>query len=270
MKTAWFNKPELKATAMRQLRHHRSLDEITQGIYFKEGRGCHLGCLTHRNNNTQQAAERMFGIPERVAYWLDAVFEGLPEDMCAAWVIDGTNAIPVGADLSLAHHELAYWLLGPESPSAQGNAHKAVSAEVETVRQLHKRASAGNLVTDSEWSAAESAAQSAELAAAESAEWSAWSAAWSARSAARSARSAAWSAAESAAESAESAAELAAESARLAELAAELAEQSAAESAEQSAAEQSAWSAESAARYNAWEQIAEKSIEIFNAAPVRG
>ena len=63
---------------------------------------------------------------------------------------------------------------------------------IERVRWLHQEAIT-RVVTDDEWSAAESAARSAAWSAAESAAWSAArSAAWSA------ARSAAWSAAESA------------------------------------------------------------------------
>ena len=102
MKTAWYGEPELKAEVMRRLHEDQELDRIAQAIYWEDGRGCHLGCLTRRNEGAHAATERMFAIPERIAYWLETVFEGLPTSDAPQWVIDSTDAIPVGADLSLA------------------------------------------------------------------------------------------------------------------------------------------------------------------------
>ena len=240
---AWYGDPKLKSAAMDRLREHQRLDQFRQGLYFEEGKGCHLGCLTHASRSSHEATERMFGIEQRIAYWLETVFEGLPPGDAAEWVIESTEAIPVGADMSRCHHHLAVWLLGPDSPSSAGNQHHTVRAAVEGMRRLHMMAARGETVTDAQWqeaisaaTAAESAALTAALTAAgRSAEWSAWSPA----------AAAAWSA----------------ESARLAESAAE----SAALTAE-------AWS--SAARLaesarSAWKQIAFKSMEIFRDAPVR-
>lgn len=175
MATAFFGEPKLKEAVMTRLEQHRRLDQFVQGIYFEAGRGCHLGCLTHSNDSSQKATERLFGIPERVAYWLEAVFEGLPSARCAWWAIEGTRAIPVGADLSLAHHRLAEWLLGDSGLLTIIDCNRAA---IEQCRELHRRAALGEAVTREEWSAAWSAARSA-----------AWSAAWSA---AESAESAAW------------------------------------------------------------------------------
>ncbi len=218
---AWYGSKELKALAMKRLREHRDADEFLQGVYFSDyGRGCHLGCLTHSGDDSHAQTERLFGIELQVAYWLESVFEALPADKAGQWVIDSTVAIPVGADLSRCHHHLAYWLLGPDSPSGEGNAHKSVATAVAEMRDLHGLAAAGQPVSDGQWSAALAAA-------ARSASESAWSAA----------RSSAWSAAESAWSAA-----------------------AAARSAARSSA--AVWS-------SAWESIAEKSIEIFSAAPVR-
>ena len=229
---AWYGEQRLKDAALARLAEHRRLDQLTQGTYFKDGRGCHLGCLTHANEGSHSATERLFAIPERIAYWLEAVFEGLSSDQCAAWVIESTAAIPVGADLSLCHHHLAHWLLGTDSPSAAGNEHELVREAVVRVRDLHRRAAAGELIDDEQWPAARSAAESAARPAARSAAESAarYAAESAARSAATSAAWSAWSAAESAA--------------------------------------WSAWSARSAARSAAWSEIAARSIEIFAAAPI--
>lgn len=166
---AWYGEQKLKDAALARLREHRRLDHLAQGVYFQDGRGCHLGCLTHTDSGAHEATERMFGLPQRVAYWLESVFEGLPSDRCAWWVITSTEAIPVGADLSLCHHELAAWLLGPESPSAAGSQHDLVRAAIEGMRRLHERAAAGEAITGEQWSAALSAAWSAARSAAESA-----------------------------------------------------------------------------------------------------
>ena len=145
--SAFFGEEKLKSAVMDRLREDRRLDRLAQGVYFEDGKGCHLGCLTRCNENSHEATERMFNIPIRVAYWLEAVFEGLPKEQAEWWVIEGTGAIPVGADLSLAHHKLAYWLLGPDSPSANGNAHKTVAEEVKAVRDLHRTALVATVTT---------------------------------------------------------------------------------------------------------------------------
>ena len=165
---AWYGEQKLKDAAMNRLREHRRLDQLAQGFYFRndEFRGCHLGCLTHRNEDSHEAAERMFAIPKRVGYWLEIVFENLPKDKCADWVIESTEAIPVGADLSMCHNHFLYWLLGPDSPSADGNDHPIVRDSVSQVRELHRLILSGESVTQEKWSAARSAAESAESAAA--------------------------------------------------------------------------------------------------------
>ena len=241
---------------MTRLQEHKRLDQIVNGLgyyYNQEGnhKGCHLGCLTHFDDDSHEATERMFGIPERIARLLEAVFEGLDSDKCVNWVIESTEAISVGADLSLAHHHLAAWLLGSESPSALGNKNKLVAAPVKDVLALHQRMIDGDSVGAAEWEAADSAADSAAYSAAraaDSADSAAYSAAYSADSAAYSAARAAYSAAR-AAYSADSAAYSAARAAY-------------------SAAYSAADSADSAARA-AWDSIAKKSIEIFKSMPVR-
>ena len=231
--SAFFNEPKLKQAVMDRLREDRRLDRLAQGVYFEDGKGCHLGCLTRCNENSHEAVERMFNIPVRIAYWLEAVFENLPEDQCEWWVIEGTNAIPVGADLSKAHHELGYWMLGPDSPSAKGNQNKAVAKSISKIRTLHRQSADGATITKEQWSAAYLAADSVSLLEADSA------ACLAARSAANSVCSAAESTADSAAESAHSAVDSAAGSVSM----------------------ESAWS-------NAWKEIADKSIEIFQSCPL--
>ena len=227
---AWHGEPELKASVLGQLKNHRNLDEIVQGSYWEGGRGCCLGCLTHVDADVHETTQRLFGIPLKVCYWMEAVFEGLDKGQCAEWVIDSAESIAVGADMTKAHHSLGYWILGSDLLTITDVNREAIAK----VRRLHELSFSGTEVTTEQWSAAMMAAESA---------------AWSAR---------AWL---SAAESAESESASAARSA-----------ESAAESAEWSA-RSAARSAESAARLSAesaWDLIAAKSLDIFQACPIAG
>jgi len=156
--SAFFNSTELKNFVIEQLNNHKKLDQIRQGVYFVEGKGCHLGCLTHCNEHSQQAADYMFNIPIKVAYLIESVFEGLEAGQAEEWVTNSIQAIPVGADLSLVHHKLAYWLLGPDSPASEGLRHDLVKSAIEEVRRLHGLAASGQEV---DFTVAESAARSA-------------------------------------------------------------------------------------------------------------
>ncbi|MGD9724670.1 MAG: hypothetical protein AB7U76_25825 [Pirellulales bacterium] len=217
----------MKVAVLERAREHRRLDQIAQKLYWDGSRGCWLGCVTHDAKTPHESAERLFGIEQRIGYWVEAVFEGLPKDRCAAWVLESIEALPVGADLSLCHHHFGVWLLSSEAgllTFTDGN-----RAAIEGVCRLHQRVLAGDPPAASEWSAAESAAESAARSAA-------------ARS------SAAWSAAESAAWSAWSSA-------------------ASASAARSSAASASAARSAAARSSAAWVKIAEKSLEIFRAAP---
>ena len=156
---AFHNEPSLKASVMERLREHRRLDQIAQGFYFDgKNRGCHLGCLTHTNEGTHVTAERLFGIEQRIGYWLEAVFEGLPASDCAEWVIASTEVIPVGADMSKCHHHFAAWLFSESNLLTITDINREAIA---SVRRLHCRAAQGSTVSNEEWSAARSAAESA-------------------------------------------------------------------------------------------------------------
>lgn len=161
MHTAFYGSQELKDLTLAQVRRHREADEIIQGQYFVNGKGCHLGCLTHSNRGNHSELDELLAIPEQVGIWMEAIFEALPEADCAQWVEDSTQAIAAGADLSRCHHVLTAWLLGDGSPLAAGNQHELVASAVIWVRVLHQRAASGRLVGFRDWRAAHLSAQSA-------------------------------------------------------------------------------------------------------------
>lgn len=155
---AWHGEQQLKDKALERLREHRRLDRIAQGKYWTDGRGCLLGCLTHREHKVHESAERLFGIAQRIGYWLEWVFEGLCPEDCEWWVIASAEAIPAGADLSQCHNHLCLWLLRESGLLTITDANRGA---INHVARLHERVLAGEYVSLRHWSLARCKADSA-------------------------------------------------------------------------------------------------------------
>ena len=264
---AYHNDETIKVAIIAELRDHAANDRLVKRYFWKNGKGCAVGCTIKSGNHVEY--ETRFGIPQVLARLEDRIFEGLPNDVAMAWPVRFMSAIKPGYDLSLVGWKFQHWLLTDEKVNPGIN-HPLVKDAVAGVASLIAKLANGEKVD------AESAAM-AERSAARSAAWSAASAA-SAESAESAARSAAWSAASAA--SAASAERSAARSAESAESAAS-AERSAAWSAESAASAEraasaamaesagSAASAESAARSAAsaaYVMMADKLIELLEVA----
>jgi len=257
---AYHGDPAIKAKYLDRVRAHAAADALTQGVGWKNGKGCAIGCTLEAYDHSRYPIE--LGLPEWLARLEDAIFEGLSHAEAMTWPESFLEAIHPGADLEPVRHKLALRridrLIALQNSSAgkHGEAIDAVIAQtvaaLQQVRRCHEaevggdvcdvsaRSAAASAAESAAWSAARSAAASAASSASESA-WSAWSAARSAaESAAWSASASAWSAAWSASESAWSAAR-------------------SAWSAAWSASE-SAWSA---ARSAAWRQEASDLLEML-------
>ena len=225
---AYYNDPKIKNDILSQLADHASADQIVKGQYWKNGKGCAVGCTIHSGNHMDY--EDRFGIPVMLARLEDRIFEGLPNEAAMKWPTRFMSAIEPGADLSLVGWKFQYWLLTDEEVNPGIN-HPLVKDSIKqcadvlipltkgqpvdqkAANAMNAERSAARSAASAAWSAAESAESAAESAesAAESAEsaarsaGSAASAARSAGSAARSAESAAWSTARSAMNAARSA-----------------------------------------------------------------
>lgn len=131
--------------------------------------------------------ERFWGIPHGLGAVLDAMFEALPADECAAFAVAATRAIPVGADLGLV---VDRWLLdiladserGVVRHTAEGSAQRAA---VDAVAALYRRRLSGDEPAQAEWRTARRAADAAAYAAADAARAAAADAAAYAYAAAR-------------------------------------------------------------------------------------
>jgi hypothetical protein len=54
-----------KPTILAQLSAHAKADEIIKGQYWKDGKGCAVGCTIHSGNHAEY--ERRFGVPQMLA-----------------------------------------------------------------------------------------------------------------------------------------------------------------------------------------------------------
>lgn len=115
---AYHNDPAIKAAILEQLAGHRAADELVQGTYWRNGKGCALGCTLHHEtySDAHIQYERAFGIPEMLAIMEDDIFEGLPNYLAQGWPAQFMDAIQPGADLSLVGCGLLVWLLSNETP----------------------------------------------------------------------------------------------------------------------------------------------------------
>lgn len=170
----YHNNPAVKAARINRHKQHIEADRLVKGTYGNaEHRGCSVGCDAMDITGyvcvyPHAIVAEHDGIPEWIEHLRDAIFEGLPIEDAITFHLDIAEAIPVGVDLTRTYHRLMAWLLGDDSPAADGNNHPSVADAFAGVRKLHERAIAGDTPTDDVWSAAGSAARAA-----------AWSATWS-------------------------------------------------------------------------------------------
>ena len=109
---AFHGKPELKEFYVNRAIQHREADEIVQGYgYWKNGKGCAIGCLAHTNTDTHLKLQEDAGLPMVVSRLADGIFEGLPKDLAMHWPQRYMEACAVGVDLSQVGDKFLHWLL---------------------------------------------------------------------------------------------------------------------------------------------------------------
>lgn len=110
---AYHDDPAIKAKYLGRVAAHRKADEIVQQYgYWRDGRGCAVGCTIHGDDHDRYEAE--LGVPAMLAHLQDAIFEGLPVDEARDFPGAFLDAIPVGADLSRVGWRFLHWLLTEE------------------------------------------------------------------------------------------------------------------------------------------------------------
>lgn len=96
---AFKNDPKIKAKYVKRVRDHYKADEIVQGVYWKNGKGCAVGCTIEGSDHNHYKTE--LGIPSELAYLEDRFFEELNNGDAKEFPLRFLKAIKPGADLSL-------------------------------------------------------------------------------------------------------------------------------------------------------------------------
>jgi hypothetical protein len=81
---------------------HIAADAVVQGNYWKDGKGCFIGCLAH-SSNAEKLGER-FGLPLPLVRICENIFEALPPDEAKGFFAAIPNAVERdGKDLARVH-----------------------------------------------------------------------------------------------------------------------------------------------------------------------
>jgi len=89
---------ELKQEYVDRVEHHQAADEITQGTYWENGKGCAVGCTIHSDDHHNY--EVALGLPEWLAHLEDRLFEGMSNVDAKAFPLIFLEAINVGSNLT--------------------------------------------------------------------------------------------------------------------------------------------------------------------------
>jgi hypothetical protein len=144
---AFYDDPTIKTNILNGLAVHRAADEIVQGKYWKDGKGCALGCTLESirlmrgydviQHDSHATAEKETGIPRILFRLEDRIFEGLPNEIAKDWPERFTSAIRPGADLAMIWPRFALWILTEELPQYVTKRPKAAAA-IADVAALYK------------------------------------------------------------------------------------------------------------------------------------
>lgn len=195
-----FNNSEFPPEALiAQLEAHYEADEIVQGLYWENGKGCAIGCALHSRDHREY--ERRGYAPLALAHLQDVIHEMLPLAEAKEWPLRFTRALASakGRDISRVQWQFLHWLLTDETVNP-GIRHPLVADVVERVAALmHTLADGEPVEREAAWTAARAAARATRAAGREAARTAALVAEWAAEAAAGAEAAGAEAAAESAA-----------------------------------------------------------------------
>ena len=106
---AFHNDPTLAAMVRAQVDAHTAADEIAQGRYWENGKGCFIGCLAH-SDDTDKVFD-LTGFPLMLTRIAESIFEGLDNATAKGFPQRVIAAPAVGADLSLVPWQFLHWVV---------------------------------------------------------------------------------------------------------------------------------------------------------------
>jgi hypothetical protein len=104
--------PAIKEKYLKRLEAHKAADEIIQGATGQDGKGCAVWCTL--DNYSHSSYENELGIPMMLAKLEDRIFEGLSVEESKDFPIRFLSAIPIGKDLGNIYKHFFIWLLVDE------------------------------------------------------------------------------------------------------------------------------------------------------------
>lgn len=164
MTLAFHNDPALAAMVRAQVDAHTAADEIVQGVYWENGKGCFIGCLAH--SSSADKVQELTGFPPMLTRVAESIFEGL-DNAAAKDFPQAVIAAPlVGADLSLVPWQFLHWCVTDAlhqyaDPATQAACAPAVQVLSDKARGVPVAADAA----DAAYAAARAAADAARAAA---------------------------------------------------------------------------------------------------------
>jgi hypothetical protein len=98
---AYHGKQSIKNKFVKRVDAHAAADEIIQGKYWENGKGCLVGCAAHTGCDPHGVLEREAGIPRIVSRLGDRLFEGCENGFMKGLPPRFYRAPLPGADLSM-------------------------------------------------------------------------------------------------------------------------------------------------------------------------
>jgi hypothetical protein len=135
-----FRQGESKSKTIARMKGHIKADQLVHGQYWGNGKGCAVACMVHKSSGCHAEFPRRWGIPEEIARLEDGIFERLQNGDSQKWPIQFLEAIPDGADLSMAWPRFALRLLTDKDSPIQAGLGKraAVDKAVADVVELYR------------------------------------------------------------------------------------------------------------------------------------
>jgi hypothetical protein len=142
--------PEIKNAHTAQLKAHHDADEIVQGQYWENGKGCDTGCSFHSSDHGQWPVQ--LGIPVQIGRLRDTIFEGLPNARAKDFPLACSMATPVGVNLDRVWMQVMIWLLvDGEYGILQYAETDNLKKSIQEVAQAYIDTLAGNEVPAARW-----------------------------------------------------------------------------------------------------------------------
>jgi hypothetical protein len=147
---AFHGDSSIKAKYVARVKAHAVADEIVHGQYWKNGKGCAVGCTIHSGDHA--AYEREIGVPVILARLEDRLFEAMQNGDAKEFPLRFISAIRPGADLSRVWYQFALWLLVDAVDGVIKFAKTEKTKEaILSVAALYSRAARGETVEREEW-----------------------------------------------------------------------------------------------------------------------